>query len=252
MALVWHKVTAEAEYKVCLAGNSIRLYRNAVLHSQWNPKDPFKGQLWELFLLSSFDPQRVPKKVLLLGLGGGAVVKLLQRFFPTIEIDAIELDKNHISVAKRFFSVDKGHCNVIHAEADEWLRQNRSGRYDLIIDDVFHEKNGEPFRAISYQQTHLRRLLGKLTKEGVLVVNFADAKEWKDARAAFRELAMAADFNIGLAVQGQYQNRIAHISRRDLEANQLWQQLQACRLTKFLKYWRDETFQYRLVRRSES
>jgi len=37
-----------------------------------------------------------------------------------------------------------------------------------------------------------------------------------------------------------------------LEANQLWQQLQACRLTKFLKYWRDETFQYRLVRRSES
>jgi len=74
----------------------------------------------------------------------------------------------------------------------------------------------------------------------------------KDARAAFRELAMAADFNIGLAVQGQYQNRIAHISRRDLEANQLRQQLQACRLTKFLKYWRDETFQYRLVHRSKS
>ena len=251
MALVWHKVTAEAEYKVCLAGNSIRLYRNAVLHSQWNPKEPFKGQLWELFLLSSFDPQRMPKKVLLLGLGGGAVVKLLQCFFPTIAIDAIELDKNHISVAKRFFMIEDGHCNVIHAEADEWLRQNRSGRYDLIIDDVFHEQDGEPFSAISYQQTHLRRLLGKLTKKGTLVVNFADANEWKQARAAFRELPIAANFNIGLAVQGQYQNRIAHISRCELEANQLQQQLQAARLTRFLKYWRDGVFQYRLVHRGE-
>ena len=252
MALVWHKVTAEAEYKVCLAGHSIRLYRNAVLHSQWNPRDPFKGQLWELFLLSSFDRQQPPKKVLLLGLGGGAVVKLLQRFFPSTEIDAIELDKHHISVAKRFFSVDKGLCNIVHAEAGEWLRQNRSGRYDLIIDDVFHEQNGEPFRAISYQQAHLRRLLGKLTKDGVLVVNFADAKEWQEARSAFRQLPMAADFNIGLAVQGQYQNRIAHISRRDLQVKQLRQQLESYGLTKFLKYWRDQTFEYRLVRRSQS
>ncbi len=75
MALIWQKQNHATDYRVVRAGASIRLYRNGVLHSQWNPRQPVKGNLWELFLLSSLGNEGALKRALVLGLGGGAVVK---------------------------------------------------------------------------------------------------------------------------------------------------------------------------------
>ena len=74
MALVWEKRVGHNHYQVRTHGATVRLYSNGVFHSQWNPRDPLKGSLWELLLLPAFFlPHGQVQRVLLLGVGGGAL-----------------------------------------------------------------------------------------------------------------------------------------------------------------------------------
>ena len=40
MAILWQQTIDGNHYEVRTAGGSVRLYRNGVNHSQWNPKRP--------------------------------------------------------------------------------------------------------------------------------------------------------------------------------------------------------------------
>ena len=123
MAVIWEKNQGETNYKVTRAGSAIRLYRNNVLHSQWNPRKPISGKLWDLFLLSSFEDRKL-SRVLVLGAGGGAIVNLIHHYFPKAHVDAIDLDKVHLYVAKKYFKVSNKYCNIVHMEAQRWLKEN--------------------------------------------------------------------------------------------------------------------------------
>ncbi|MFC6979877.1 hypothetical protein ACFQH7_14350 [Microbulbifer taiwanensis] len=87
-------------------GASVRLYSNGVFHSQWNPRDPLKGSLWELLLLPAFFlPGRQVRSVLLLGVGGGALIRLLQQFVGPEKIVGVDLDATHLRIARKYFGV---------------------------------------------------------------------------------------------------------------------------------------------------
>ena len=182
MSFLWSKKVDQIQYRVTQAGHSLRLYRNGVLHSQWNPAHAVRGSLWDLFLLTSFNPRHDVRRVLVLGAGGGAVINLVHHFFPESQIDAIDSDSTHLYVAKKFFKVDVERCSLIQADASSWLEEKSGREYDLIIDDIFSEVNRVPFRSVSAESGWVKRLLRLLTKDGVLVMNFADQKEWRNCR----------------------------------------------------------------------
>lgn len=247
MALIWSKQQGKTTYKVARAGHSIRLYRNGVLHSQWNPKSPIQGNLWELFLLTSLRPNAIISKVLVLGAGGGAVVKLLHHFYPEAYIDAIELDKVHIQVAKKYFRVNTRKCNLINADANIWLKKNRETKYDLIIDDVFHEKNQSPIRSISIRNSWLKSLLKRLKKQGILVINFADQQDWKKCRKNLMKDKIAQQYQIAMACHHKCQNKIVHIAQRSLSATLVKSDLAESMGKTYLKYLRKGVLSYRRV-----
>jgi len=86
-----------------------------------------------------------PKKVLVLGLGSGSIVKYLYNYFQDIHIDAIELRPEVVNVAREFFLLPE--CNQrfnIHYEsAFGWLENASKNitaeneKYDLIVVDMF-------------------------------------------------------------------------------------------------------------------
>lgn len=86
-----------------------------------------------------------PKKVLVLGLGSGSIVKYLYNYFQDIHIDAIELRPAVINVAREFFLLPE--CNqrfkVHNKSAFDWLENtnkdtlSENDKYDLIIVDMF-------------------------------------------------------------------------------------------------------------------
>jgi len=173
MAILWKKISKDAVYEVRTAGESCRLYKNGVLHSQFNPNQPVSGQVWDLLLLSAFfhEPPN-PPRILLLGLGGGTVIRQLQHFLRIESITAVELDPIHIRIATRFFKIRGKTVDLICADARQWLRQYQGPPFDLIIDDLFGEESGEPVRAIAADSQWARLLLKHLSSKGTIAMNF--------------------------------------------------------------------------------
>lgn len=184
MALLWSKHIDERHYEVRSAGSSRRLYTNGVLHSAYNPQHAFTGSVWDLiFLPALYDSINKYRRVLLLGAGGGAVIHLLNRYVEPKTITAIDIDKTHLDVAKRFFAVNYDNVKLVHADAIEWVEQYRGGAFDLIIEDLFIEQDGVPIRLMHEDAQWLQRLMMLTNDSGTLVINHGDRREAAVTRA---------------------------------------------------------------------
>ena len=82
----------------------------------------------------------VPKKVLVLGLGGGILPTAMSKLLPTASIDVVEIDPAVTQVAKQYFAFrDGGNTRVYEMDARVFVkRAGREGRkYDLVVLDAF-------------------------------------------------------------------------------------------------------------------
>ena len=182
MAVIWQKQVGEKRYEVRKAGQSTRLYTDGVFHSQYNPDRPITRGIWDLLMLPAFFyPQGTIKRVLVLGAGGGAVIHLLHRYVKPDHITAIDMDATHISIAKRFFGIKKHMATLIEADAVEWLKDYKGLAFDMIIDDLFAENEGEGVRAVPLTRSWFALLNRNLNKNGLLVANLFSAKELRDS-----------------------------------------------------------------------
>lgn len=245
MALIWQKNISETKYKVTSAGSAIRLYRNKVLHSQWNSKKPISGKLWDLFLLTSIGKDISIKNVLVLGAGGGAIINLVHHFFPKCNVVAIDLDETHLYVARKFFKVSKKYCTLVHIDAKNWLEQNQESKYDLIIDDVFKESDSVPYRSIQAQALWVKNLLSILTKNGVLVINFADKKEWLMSKKQLAKIKSINTYQIGIATHYACDNLIVHVSKKLLSSENIKENFVDNSGYHYLRYIDDGTIEYK-------
>lgn len=183
MALVWTKTVKGTCYEVRNAGASLRLYSNGIFHSQWNPKQPFSGQLWDLLSLPAFfNHHHTLSSSLILGVGGGAVINALSYCFSCKTLRGVDLDTTHLSVAKRFFIEKKYRKQVelIENDADSYVRLNKK-KYDYIVEDLFIENPqcaGDARRAIKANQAWFSKLSNALTSNGILVSNFENDEEF--------------------------------------------------------------------------
>ena len=78
-----------------------------------------------------------PKKLLMIGLGGGSITTYLGRAMPDVTIDAIELDPGVIAAAKKYFGL-RENARVRYLAGDGRVLLKRSKeQYDLILVDAF-------------------------------------------------------------------------------------------------------------------
>jgi spermidine synthase len=81
-----------------------------------------------------------PKRVLVLGLGGGTLPTAMAKLLPLATIDVVEIDPAVTQVAKRYFAFrDGGNTRVYEMDARVFVkRAGREGRkYDLVVLDAF-------------------------------------------------------------------------------------------------------------------
>ncbi|MDH5395159.1 MAG: hypothetical protein OEW97_02720 [Gammaproteobacteria bacterium] len=181
MAILWQKTIKNTLYEVRTAGNTLRLYTDGVFHSQYNPEHAVAGGVWDILMLPAFFyPAGAIQRVLVLGVGGGAVIHQLQRYIKPAEIIGVELNPVHITLAKRFFGLTNKLVNLVHADAVQWLNDYSGPPFDLIIEDLFAEKNGEPVRAVKANKEWFEKLNAHLSPEGVLVMNFISSSDLKN------------------------------------------------------------------------
>jgi spermidine synthase len=228
MALIWTKTVGDTRFEVRRAGRSVRLYTNGVFHSQYNPANPISGTVWDLLLLPAFfRPRGTVSRVLVLGVGGGTVIRLLQQYIGPRHITAVELDPVHLYIARRFFGVTQRRAELVEADAIRWLRGYKGPKFDLIVEDLFGEANGEPVRAVEADRSWLATLARNLNSEGILAMNFVSARSLSDAHRTLREkLPNRFDSSFQLTLPA-YENAIGAFVSQPATTQQLREALRA-------------------------
>lgn len=199
MATLWQHQDGDTRYEVKQAGRSVRLYTNGVLHSQYNPERPVTSSVWDLLTMPAlFLPPGQVQRVLLLGVGGGAVLHQLKRWVQPGLMIGVELSAIHLQVARDYFELNHSDIVLYEDDAQAWLQRYQGPPFDMIIDDLYGHHNGEPVRAIALDENWCQLLQQNLAEDGVLVVNTVAWKELKNSAlmngAATPEFATAFRF----------------------------------------------------------
>lgn len=183
MAVIWRRRQKSRLYEVRTAGRTLRLYTNGVLHTQFNQHTPVTGSVWDLlFIPAFFYPATQIKRILILGVGGGAVIRQFNHFFEKPQITGVEINATHLYVAKRFFDVQTSNV-VLHAQdAKEFLCDSTDEkRFDIIIDDLFDDDSHEPERAVEVTREWSDLVLRRLAPGGMVVTNFGCMRELRQS-----------------------------------------------------------------------
>lgn len=114
--------------------------------------------------------QNQPRKVCVVGLGGGRIPLVLHHYLPEVMIDCLELDPVVIEVAAQFFGLQADErLSISLAEGRSYLAGTEV-RYDLIFVDAFEAPGATPYPLTTQEFYEL--CCSRLTPSGVVVANF--------------------------------------------------------------------------------
>ena len=195
MAILWQKVIADTHYQVRTAGSCRRLYTDNLFHSQYNPNNPITGSVWDLLLLPAFfySEQKI-KRILVLGVGGGTVIRQLLHFFRPEQIIGVEISKPHIDIAVRYFGLRHRALKLIHDDAINWTQSYKGEKFDLVIEDIFTGTGNDPVRAAAANQTWISQLFKLSHRQGTVIMNHSRAEEFKQS-AIFNSMVLQEKIN---------------------------------------------------------
>jgi spermidine synthase len=114
--------------------------------------------------------QPAPRHILMVGLGGGSLVKFCYRHFPQARITVLELRTDVIALRSQFMiPPDDRRLRIIHADAAEYLaRRQENNDVDVLMVDGFDEHGLPPALGSAAFYASCRRAL---RPDGVLVAN---------------------------------------------------------------------------------
>lgn len=153
------------------AGNIRMLhFGTAVSQSSMYLDDPFRlemeyNRVMMLGLL--FNPN--PKRVLFLGLGGGAKPKFIWKYYTETKIDVIELSPLVIETCYRYFEVPKDErLQIYNQDALLFLSEPPPVKYDMIFVDLYVKSGISPVVADPRFFEYCKRILNP---KGILLWN---------------------------------------------------------------------------------
>ncbi len=78
-----------------------------------------------------------PRRMLVVGLGGGTLPMFLRKYYPQAAIDAVDIDPDVVAVAKKFFSFREDDRMRAHVEDGRKFIEKTTDPYDVIFLDAF-------------------------------------------------------------------------------------------------------------------
>jgi spermidine synthase len=139
------------------------------------------GLLWQ--------PQ--PRRIYVIGLGGGRVPLVLHHYLPEAVIECSEIDPVVLRLAERYFGLRPDErLQVVIEDGREWLtRRDRRQPYDIIFLDAFLDRGYTPYRLATVEFCELCR--AHLSERGVLIINLLESDPFFAARVRTVEQVFA-------------------------------------------------------------
>jgi len=110
-----------------------------------------------------------PRRVLVVGLGGGTLPTFLRKHYPNAAIDVAEIDPDVVDVAKKFFGFREDERMRVHVgDGRAFIEDVRQPQYDMIFLDAF---GAESVPAHLTTQEFLQAVRRAVKPNGVVIGN---------------------------------------------------------------------------------
>jgi spermidine synthase len=137
-----------------------------------------------------------PKKILLIGLGGGTIPDALQEMLPNAQLDIVEIDPAVDRVARKYFSFKPSPKTRVFIE-DGRVFVKRAGRqkpnYDLVMLDAFAEDYIPEHMLTKEFLTEVKAIMAP---DGVLAANTWSTSELYDPESVTYASVFGPFFNL--------------------------------------------------------
>lgn len=154
------------EVRVVESFGERRLIAAGYTQSRSLNKNGLTGSYWDGFI------QNIPQlgkdsRVLILGLAGGTIAKLLTNEFGSIAIDGVEIDPLMVELGQKYFDFHEKNVNIIIADALKFIKDARF-KYDLVAVDLF--AHGD-VAVGAESEDFFKNVKNLVKKDGVVVIN---------------------------------------------------------------------------------
>jgi spermidine synthase len=142
-------------------------------------------------------PANRRRRILILGLGGGSVARLVRAMAPEAEIVGVELDAEVVRLARAHLDLDELGVKVEIADALGWLEKSeaaagtrRENQFDVILEDVFIGTGDRVYKPDWIPEPGYSLAFARLARGGIFVSNTLDehARVAKAMRSRFPAL----------------------------------------------------------------
>ncbi len=191
-------------------GRELRI--DGTFASYYEPGVSITGSVWDalgapLLLL----PRSHRRRVLILGLGGGSVARVVRALAPRAKIVGVEKDRRVLRAARAHLDLDSLGIEVIEAAAEDFLLRSRRS-FDLIIEDVFVGQGRKIHKPDWLPSPGVGQAVRRLNRGGLFVSNTID-----ESAEVTRELARHFPSIVRIVVE-DYDNRVLVGGPRPLAA----------------------------------
>lgn len=135
--------------------------------------------LWQhAFRTFNINPTDKGQRILVLGVGGGTVISLLNQLFPKAEVDAVDIDQVILDLTQKYFGIfDRDQLHLFCEDAVRFVEHAvyEHRHYDLIICDLFI---GPQIPDFVSQIDFIREIKKLLTKDGKYIINYLRELEY--------------------------------------------------------------------------
>lgn len=130
--------------------------------------------------------QGPPRRILMLGLAGGTVFRILRHLLPDAHLTAVEIDPEILVLAERHMGLQELEARIHVADARIWLARNRR-TFDVVIDDCYLAGPEDVFRPHAGDETVRKNLLRAVAPSGVLIVNLVTGPGHRRLQSDYRK-----------------------------------------------------------------
>jgi len=144
-----------------------------------NPLD-FKLEYTRQQVTAALSVDPMPSRVLVLGLGVGAIPRTLRALYPELTVDVVEIEMKVIKAAVSYFKLrdDPERFRLYNADAVEFVKRNESkGAYDVVFMDAY---NAQGIPEVLRTREFYDDMLSCVRPNGLLSINLINDTQGAD------------------------------------------------------------------------
>jgi spermidine synthase len=166
------------QYVSLIFGHNRRLYTESLA----NTKDPLELPVeYTRYMTVAMAYAPGAGRLLEIGLGGGTTVSYLNRTYPRLKIDAVELDPVVVEFAKKYFYLKENDRLKVHVRDGRVFLLRSDAKYDVVMIDAYRG----PFVPFHLLTREFYQLVKKhLNKGGVIAQNIEPSTMLYEAAVA--------------------------------------------------------------------